>query len=494
MAGALACLWSILPRRAASALRVLGARRIVAFTLLPAFLGVTVEQFGSLALYGLQEWYHALVSGHNDTPVLTATRFVEAKDLPLRTLGTWLVDNHDHRVRLRCVNWYGAHLETLVVGGLDKQPLAKLAFTIRALGFNCVRLPYSLELQLRPTRPKQDFLIANPELLNASGLEILDKTVAALAAARILVVLNNHQGSAMWCCSESDGEGLWYTPEYPEQAWLDSLRSLTARYRDEPFVIGYDLRNELRSALLPIPTGTSERFTPDWGSGDNDTDWAAAALRGALAVSEKDPKALLFVEGLNFATDLSGVRSGGRLHKHPELHGRVVYEAHDYCWYHPELLVAWCFHWISIGWALCLLWDVLRNRNLKGHPRGDVRYFRIAVVIALSISWSVSTWLASYWHFAAVISSRWGFLIEEGEAPLWLGEFGTNGPWVTVDRWMEVGEVTWWRHIVRYIREHEVDYAYWAINGDKAGEDETFGLLTHDYATLRHPWIVEALP
>jgi len=106
----------------------------------------------------------------------------------------------------------------------------------------------------------------------------------------------------------------------------------------------------------------------------------------------------------------------------------------------------------------------------------------------------VSAWLASYGHFAAVVSGRWGFLVEEGEAPVWLGEFGTNGPRVTADWWMEIGEVTWWRHIVRYVREHELDYAYWAFNGDKAGEDETFGLLGPDYATLRHPWILEDLP
>mmetsp|Transcript_4890 Transcript_4890/g.14208 ORF Transcript_4890/g.14208 Transcript_4890/m.14208 type:complete len:485 (+) Transcript_4890:84-1538(+) len=484
----------MLPKRAASVLRVIGVRRIAAFTVLPVFLGVAAEQLGSTLIFGAQDLVSGLFWRHADTPVLASTSFVDAKDLPLRTSGAWIVDKRDQRVRLRCVNWYGAHLETLVVGGLDKQPLSKLAFMIRALGFNCVRLPYSLELQLRPVRPAKELLLANPELQNATGLEILDRTVAALAAARLLVVLNNHQGRAMWCCSEDDGEGLWYTAEYPEQAWLDSLRSFAARYRDEPFVVGYDLRNEPRAAPVRLRGRASGQRRPDWGSGNSDTDWAAAALRGALAVSVEDPNALLVVEGLHFAMDLSGLRSGGRLHQQPELHGRVVYEAHDYCWYHPEFLTAWCLHWLCIGWTICLLGESWRTWRSKGRPAHDLRYCRIAVMVVIAICWSVSIWLASYWHFASVVSERWGFLVEEGEAPLWLGEFGTNGPWVTANWWFEVGEVTWWRHILRYVREHEVDYAYWAFNGDKAGEEETFGLLASDYATLRQPRIVEALP
>ena len=56
-----------------------------------------------------------------------------------------VVDNSGARVKLACVNWYGAHMEGHVVNGLDKQPIASIAATIRELGFNCVRLPFSLD-------------------------------------------------------------------------------------------------------------------------------------------------------------------------------------------------------------------------------------------------------------------------------------------------------------------------------------------------------------
>ena len=50
------------------------------------------------------------------------------------------------RVKLACANWSGAQLRGYVVNGLDKQPLKSIAETISNLGFNCVRLVYSLDV------------------------------------------------------------------------------------------------------------------------------------------------------------------------------------------------------------------------------------------------------------------------------------------------------------------------------------------------------------
>ena len=36
-------------------------------------------------------------------------------------------------------------MEGHVVNGLDKQPVSSIAHTIKDLGFNCIRLPFSLE-------------------------------------------------------------------------------------------------------------------------------------------------------------------------------------------------------------------------------------------------------------------------------------------------------------------------------------------------------------
>jgi len=321
----------------------------------------------------------------------------------------------------------------------------------------------------------------------------------------------------MWCCSIDDGEGLWYTREYTEQMWLDSLRGLAERYSGEPFVVGYDLRNEPRA--VPREGGRLRGYvSPTWGTGHEDRDWALAAFTAAQAVRSRDPGALIVVEGLDFATDLrdlrrSDVPAAALLHRRAETAGHIVYEVHDYTWYHFELFQSWCLHWLCIGWVLLIIWLFLpiagrqvvapqRPKSLPAEELTDtLRPARQSggklclLLVCLMTIWPASWWLASYSNFQARVTDRWGFLLDNDEAPVWLGEFGTNGPTVT-DIWsFEVGEVAWWNHITRYIRDREIDYAYWALNGVKqGGEDETFGLLRPDYVTLRMPWLLDSLP
>ena len=48
-----------------------------------------------------------------------------------------------------------------------------------------------------------------------------------------------------WCCSETDGEGLWWTSQYPEEMWLQALADMAQTYLSNPRVIGIDLRQVL---------------------------------------------------------------------------------------------------------------------------------------------------------------------------------------------------------------------------------------------------------
>ena len=94
---------------------------------------------------------------------------------------------------------------------------------------------------------------------------------------------------SMQACAQdtSDGEGLWYTEDFPESAWLHHLGFLAARYRGNPRVVGFDIRNEIRS---------TDSVTPTWGSGG--TDWALAASKGSRQVLDANPDMLLFISGL----------------------------------------------------------------------------------------------------------------------------------------------------------------------------------------------------
>lgn len=78
-----------------------------------------------------------------------------APNVPLSTTSRWIVDSGGERVKLRCVNWAG-HMETNVPEGLHKQSISYLADWIAGQGFNCVRLTYSIDWALNPTKPVED--------------------------------------------------------------------------------------------------------------------------------------------------------------------------------------------------------------------------------------------------------------------------------------------------------------------------------------------------
>ena len=200
---------------------------------------------------------------------------------PFSTSGGRIVDSRGTQAQLSCVNWYGAHMESFVVNGLDQQPLAAIAQNISALGFNCVRLPFSTQLVVsNPVLKNATVLAANPALLGASAMGALDAVIGALGQAGVFVILNNHIGRAGWCCSDSDGEGLWYSADYSPSIFFDMWQLLARRYAAAPNVIGADLRNELRPA---------HGVSPTWGSGGNATDWAAAAEQCGNAVLKLAP-------------------------------------------------------------------------------------------------------------------------------------------------------------------------------------------------------------
>jgi endoglucanase len=58
-----------------------------------------------------------------------------------------------------------------------------------------------------------------------------------------MVILNCHTSKSQWCCSNKDGDGLWWSREWPEYLFFESVERLAKRYKHNPRVIGMDLRN-----------------------------------------------------------------------------------------------------------------------------------------------------------------------------------------------------------------------------------------------------------
>eukprot|EP00931_Biecheleriopsis_adriatica_P101583 TRINITY_DN76694_c0_g1_i1.p1 TRINITY_DN76694_c0_g1~~TRINITY_DN76694_c0_g1_i1.p1 ORF type:complete len:739 (-),score=102.19 TRINITY_DN76694_c0_g1_i1:201-2315(-) len=288
-------------------------------------------------------------------------RRVQSGDLPLRTSGRYIVNKHNERVKWTCVNWYGAYAKgQMVVGGLEVQPINVIVGRIVEMGFNCVRLPYSTAGFWENPIINASFVKANPQFANKRFLDVFDATVEALTQARLMVIVNNHISKNMWCCLFSMDEGLWHVPEWSEKKWIGSLEGMATRYRSNPFVVAYDVRNE--------PHDFQETKLT-WGDGNPETDFAAAAERAGNAVLAKAPDALIVVEALCFASDLRGIKEHPIKLSQP---ARVVYEVHNYLEFQDYTLFSK---------------QITSYKNLH-HQLWAVSFLLIATLVVLVIMWN----------------------------------------------------------------------------------------------------------
>lgn len=156
-------------------------------------------------------------------------------------------------------------------------------------------------------------------------LDVLDAVIDACASVQLLIFLDNHVSDGTWCCSDFDENGLWYNSRWPTRDWLEAHVTLAARYARRPWVVGTELRNEVRASA---PGGA-----PHWGGG-GPNDWHAAATEAGNAILAVNPEILIAVGGINYGKDLSGVY---RLPVKLDKPNKLVYTAHSYSWSYPWL-------------------------------------------------------------------------------------------------------------------------------------------------------------
>ncbi len=181
----------------------------------------------------------------------------------------------------------------------------------------------------------------------------------------------------------------------------------------------------------------SRAVNATWG-GNPATDWHAAAERGGNAVLSVNPELLIFVEGISYAGDLTGV---AQLPVKLNVPNRLVYSAHDYS-------------------------------NYQGDQSES------AIFQALDKSW--------------------GYIATPGQsytAPIWIGEFGTchDSQTCMVNSTPGTGGF-WFQSLRDYLDQHDFDWSYWALNGTQAkGTSRTFG-YEETYGVLDPYWNAPALP
>jgi len=258
----------------------------------------------------------------------------------LHTSGATIKTAKNKPYVIKAVSWFGMELASCAPHGLWQISLDEGMASIKSMGFNTVRVPFSNEC-LAATKTDTINALLNPKLFGKSGLETLDAVVARAQAYGLNVILDRHRPSS------SAQSALWYTKAYPEKKWISDWTMLAKRYKSFTNVIGVDLHNEPHKPAC-------------WGCGVKSKDWQAAATRAGNAVHKVNKNLLIVVEGIEDITQSYKTTWGGALGavaKHPvklKVKNHVVYSPHDY----PQSVHAQAFY-KKAGWAkkLAAAWD-----------------------------------------------------------------------------------------------------------------------------------------
>jgi endoglucanase len=339
-----------------------------------------------------------------DAPAATS---VEAT-LPLHIEGSDIKDSAGNTVVLHGVNWFGLETSAHAPHGLWKRDYKDMLQQIADIGFNTVRVPFSLEALGSSTTSGIDFANGrNAELKGKTPLQVLDAVITEAARHGLMIILDNHSQA-------DDGYmyPLWFGQAgYTEADWIAMWKKLAARYADQQNVIAFDLKNE--------PHGSAS-----WGTGGSN-DWRRAARVAGNAVLRVNPRMLIVIEGIEapvaggtlerhwWGGNLEGVR------KHPvrlDLPNRVIYSPHEYG---PEVFAQ---PWFA---------DANMSRTLA------------------------QRWQAGF-----------GYIIKSHTAPVLVGEFGAK------DVSISSVEGRWFRQFADYLSDNSISWTYWAWNpnsGDTGG-------------------------
>ena len=197
--------------------------------------------------------------------------------------------------------------------------------TIKCLGFNVIRIPFSNELvEVNPVptnfTTNAGGKAANTALVGQSALEDLDTIVAYAGSIGLRVILDNHRSEAG---NSNEASGLWYTSAYPQSSWIADWQTMATRYSDRKFtfngnptVIGVDLRNEphlIGSSATSGSCWTGDTATNGCPTSLTSQNWPVAAQAAGNAMLAINPKLLIFVEGIDCYDGTCGWQ-GGNLH------------------------------------------------------------------------------------------------------------------------------------------------------------------------------------
>ncbi|KAJ3275301.1 hypothetical protein HK104_003926 [Borealophlyctis nickersoniae] len=376
-------------------------------------------------------------------------------------------------------------MNTYVPSGLHIRTSRQIASKIRELGFNCVRLNWSLEMFYNNPIIRPEVLAGMqgvfPDTSNVRALTVFDKVIEDLAAEKIGVIIDNHVSDAKWCCDPRDGNSLWFNDRYTVNDFSNAWEHMAARYASQRYVIGVDLRNEIRPDIRFEAGKLGIKF-PGWGTGDrrvsvadfvsllefevNPRGWAEKlafeAVKRVLSLAK-----LPFLEYFDWKPVAEDVGS-----KITSLNPNVliliqgIFSTHSYT---PSILPFLLHHIHAIPQLSFIplpssFTSYAQVQNLTGvvtNPAvvrgGENRVGYTAHVYPFFYGDSGNKWdgaKPTYDAFKTEVDKYWGDVSNIANRPLWVGELGTGH-----------GDISgaWNDYIIRYMQEKDFDFAYWPL-------------------------------
>ncbi|EMF10750.1 glycoside hydrolase family 5 protein [Sphaerulina musiva SO2202] len=377
---------------------------------------------------------------------------------PFKTSGRDIVDTNGDKVLYAGTNWPG-HNDVMIPEGLQYQSIESIVSMIKSLGMNVVRLTYAIEMvddifsnknstlsaaldnalgSVNGSIVLQQILSHNPSFTaSTTRLEVYDAVTAECYKQQLLVHLDNHVSKGEWCCSTGDGNAWFGSEFFNVENWRRGNAFMANHAKSWPAYVSQGLRNELRD-----PNNTALNY--GWES------WYQNVIPTADAVNAANPDPLIFYSGLHFDTDLANVTAGI-----PLTPDGSVFDISDFC-YADKIVFELHNYNNALADANCANFNLTKS----GYNAMDIS----------------STSTAK--NFAPVVLTEFGFPQTPTNYTLpyaqCIKEYlttalpGGPGGWI---HWAVGGSY--------YIREGVQD------------NDETWGLLNHDWSAWRSPAAVE---
>lgn len=382
---------------------------------------------------------------------LTVSAASDTNDDWLHAEGSRLYDSEGNEVWLTGANWFGFNCTECALHYLWSGDIDDMVESIADHGINVLRIPVSTELlynwmigipdEMQSVNPNNDpYYPFNIDLINEDGSvmnsqECFNVLLQKCKKYGVKVFIDIHSPESN---NSGHNYGLWYGKSFTAQdgtsvtvtteVWQETLAWTADYYKNDDTLIGFDLKNEPHSTYGGAPVDAI------WDDSSAENNWKNASQNCADAILEKNPNALIFIEGVE-GYQGHGAWWGGNLRGVKDYPvtptsgtSQIVYSPHDY-----------------------------------GPIVSDQTWF--------NKDFTEQTLLDDYWY------DTWAYVNDEDIAPLLIGEWGGRIPDGTIDEESLLStasssldstekNVKWMILLRNYMINNHINHTFWCLNDD----------------------------